>query len=155
MAMANSQLPVPLPTGGWGRSRSAAPFFPAARHAGRPMPSLLVMVCWVQAIYFLATGVWPLVSIGTFMAVTGPKRDVWLVRTVGVIVAVVGGVLAMAAGRGAISAEVATLAVGSAAALAAVDVFYVANRTIPKIYLLDAAAEAVLIAAWGVAWFGP
>jgi hypothetical protein len=30
-------------------------------------------VALIQGVYFVATGVWPLVSIRTFMAITGPK----------------------------------------------------------------------------------
>ena len=44
------------------------------------------------------------------------------------------------------------LAAGSAAALGAVDVIYVAKRVIPPIYLADAVPEAILVALWGVAW---
>jgi hypothetical protein len=40
-----------------------------------------------QGVYYLLTGVWPLPSIGSFQRVTGPKTDLWLVRTVGVLVA--------------------------------------------------------------------
>ena len=40
------------------------------------------------------------------------------------------------------------LAISSAAGLAVIDVVYVKKRTISPLYLLDAAAEAVLIAAW-------
>ena len=39
-----------------------------------------------QAIYYIATGVWSLVGIRSFQAVTGPKIDTWLVKTVGVLV---------------------------------------------------------------------
>jgi hypothetical protein len=46
-------------------------------------------VALVQGLYFLMTGLWPLVSIGTFQHVTGPKIDLWLVNTVGVLVEVV------------------------------------------------------------------
>jgi hypothetical protein len=87
------------------------------------------------------------------MAVTGPKVDVWLVRTVSVLVTVVGEVIAMAAWRRAITPEILLLAVGCAAALAAVDVVYVARRVIPRIYLADAVAELLLIVGWAVAWF--
>ena len=112
---------------------------------------------WVAAVqghYFFVTGVWPLVSMRTFLAVTGPKVDLWLVRTVGLLIAVVGATLLLAAWRSAVSPEVATLAVGSAAALGGVDAYYVAVGRIPRVYLLDAVAEAALIAAWAVAaWF--
>src|SRR5687767_2403465 len=102
----------------------------------------------VQAAYFFLTGVWPIVHVRSFMAVTGPKRDVWLVKTVGALITVIAVVIAMAAWRRAVSAEIVTLAIASAAALTAVDVWYVARRVIAKIYLVDAVAEVLLIAAW-------
>ncbi len=108
-------------------------------------------VALLQGIYFVLTGVWPLVSIDTFQMVTGPKTDLWLVQTVGVLIAVVGGVLLMAAWRRRTTAEVVLLALGSAAALGAVDVVFVVRKVISPIYLLDAAAEAVLILMWLVA----
>ena len=111
-----------------------------------------------QAAYFFLTGVWPIVHIRSFMAVTGPKRDLWLVRTVGALIAVVALAIGLAAWRvragGQVPPEVALLAAGAAAALGAVDVIYVARRVIDKVYVLDAAAEAVIVAAWAWAWFG-
>ncbi len=52
-----------------------------------------------QGLYYALTGLWPLISISTFQAVTGPKAEHWLVRTVGVLVTVIGGVLALAGRR--------------------------------------------------------
>jgi hypothetical protein len=112
------------------------------------MSGWINIVAWVQAVYFLITGVWPILHIRSFMAVTGPKTDLWLVKTVGVLVSVVGAVIAMAAARDAVSWEIVTLAIASAAALGAVDVIYVTKRVIDRIYLLDAVAEALLIVAW-------
>lgn len=34
---------------------------------------------FIQGCYYLITLIWPLVHIKSFMAVTGYKRDVWLV----------------------------------------------------------------------------
>lgn len=116
------------------------------------MDGLLPWLAAIQAIYFIVTGVWPLVSIRTFMAVTGPKTDVWLVKTVGLLVAVIGAAIGLAAWGGRFTPEVFLLAVGSSAALAAVDVYYHARGVIPRVYLLDAVAEAVLIVAWGALW---
>ncbi|HET9529931.1 MAG TPA: hypothetical protein VFQ92_06240 [Blastocatellia bacterium] len=101
-----------------------------------------------QGGYFLATGIWPLVDIRSFQAVTGPKTDQWLVKTVGVLVGVIGGVLIAAGARRRVTAEVSALAVGSAAGLTAIDVVYVAKRRISPIYLLDAVAEIALIGGW-------
>lgn len=113
---------------------------------------MLHVVAWVQAVYFLITGVWPLVHIDSFMKVTGPKHDLWLVRTVGVLVTVIALTIGVAAWRREIGPPVILLAIASTAALAAVDVVYVARRVIARIYLADALAEVLLIAAWAVAW---
>ena len=116
------------------------------------MDRWLLTLCLVQGIYYTLTGVWPLVHMRSFLAVTGPKTDLWLVKTVGVLVAVIGVVIALAWWRGRVTDEVALLAVGSAAGLMAIDVVYVVKRVIPPIYLADAAAEALLIIAWAIAF---
>ena len=102
----------------------------------------------VQGGYYLLTGVWSLVSPGTFQAVTGPKQDYWLVRTVGVLVGVIGAVLTMAGLRQQTTREVPVLAIGSAAGLAAIDTVYAGQGRISKVYLLDAIVELALVAAW-------
>src|SRR5437588_12237075 len=42
----------------------------------------------MQGAYYAATGVWPLVSIRSFVDVTGPKKERWLMNTVVVRVSV-------------------------------------------------------------------
>ena len=108
-----------------------------------------------QALYYGATGVWPLVAMRGFEAVTGPKTDRWLVRTVGALVAATGLGLAVAAHRGRVAPELALVAAGQAAALAAVDVVYVAGGRIRPVYLLEAAAEVALVVAWARLWRRP
>ena len=105
-----------------------------------------------QALYYIATGVWSLVSIDTFQKVTGPKTDLWLVKTVGVLVIVIGGVVGIGSTRRSTGPEIPMLAVGSAAGLTAIDVVYVAKRRIAPIYLLDALGEIALIIGWAMAW---
>ena len=104
-----------------------------------------------QGVFYLATGVWPLLHMGSFEAVTGPKTDDWLVRTVGVLVAVVGAVLVQAGRRGRVTAEIALLGAGSALGLAAIDVVYSLSGVISSIYLLDAVVELGLAALWLIA----
>ena len=116
------------------------------------MYQLLPWLAGVHAAYFAITGVWPILHIRSFMAVTGPKRDIWLVKTVGVLVTVIGVVIGLAAWRGSFTPEVFVLAVASAAALAWVDVHYHLRGVIPRVYLLDAVAEFVLIAGWVTLW---
>lgn len=119
--------------------------------AGSPrLPSLLLRVlCWIQGIYFLATGVWPLVHIESFVAVTGPKTDIWLVKTVGLLVTAIGIVLISAIWRRRITLEICLLGVLSAAGLASIDIYYsVVVDVIWDIYLLDAIPEIAFIAIW-------
>lgn len=105
-----------------------------------------------QGAYYLLTGVWPFLSIGTFLAVTGPKTDLWLVWTVGALIAVVGAVLFLAGVRRRLSLEIAVLAVGCACALMLVEATFVVERVISPVYLLDATAEAALLALWAYGW---
>ena len=128
---------------------------PSAWPAAVPRTALL----WVQSLYYLITGVWPLVSIRTFQAVTGPKTDHlptgreadhWLVMTVGVLVTAIAFTLLVAAWRKSNAVEAPVLAIGSALALTSIDVIYVTRRVIGPVYLIDAAIELVLIAAWAL-----
>src|SRR5204863_1873170 len=107
----------------------------------------------VQGLYYVPTAVWPLVSMSSFEAVTGPKVDHWLVNTVAVLLLVIGGVFLFSAWRGRVPPETFLLAVGSAVALTAIDVVYVSLGRISPVYLLDAGPELVLIAAWAVVGF--
>lgn len=101
-----------------------------------------------QGLYYAGTGVWPLLHMRSFEAVTGPKVERWLVRTVGVLVAAVGGTLALAGARRRVTPEVALLGAASAAGLGAV---YASRGRIAPVYLADAAVEAGLVLTWAVA----
>jgi hypothetical protein len=102
-----------------------------------------------QGAYYAATGVVPLASRRAFEAVTGPKTEWWLVQTVGVLVAVVGGGLLSAAARDRVTPELTSIAAGCAAALGTIDVVHVARRRIAPTYLVDAAVQAALLAGLG------
>jgi hypothetical protein len=120
------------------------------RPVARTAPSLARGVAALQGLYYLSTGIWPLVSMDTFLLVTGPKTDLWLVETVGLLVGAAGLALLVAAWRG-LSPDAVTLAVGAALALTGIDVVYVTRRVIPPVYMLDALAEVVLLAGWVMA----
>ena len=64
----------------------------------------------IQGAYFVATGVWSRVDIDSFQRVTGPKTDLWLVNTVGVLVTAIGLGLILAGTMETISAEVVLIA---------------------------------------------
>src|SRR5205809_700428 len=73
---------------------AAGPERPTPASEPETRTSVLV-VLWVQTSYFLVTGLWPLISIRTFIRVTGQKTDHlltareadhWLVMTAGVLI---------------------------------------------------------------------
>ena len=103
-------------------------------------------VMLAQGGYYVATGVLPFVSRRAFETLTGPKREWWLVETVGAVVAVVGAGIAGAAARDRVTPELKWIALGCAGALAAIDVVYVARRRIAPTYLVDAALQLSLVA---------
>ncbi len=102
----------------------------------------------IHALYNLVTGIWPLLHMRSFEAISGPKTDRWLVRTVSALVGVIGGAIAMAGARNRVTPEVVGLAIGSSASLAAIDVIYVSRGRISRVYLLDALAQVLLIVGW-------
>jgi energy-converting hydrogenase Eha subunit E len=106
----------------------------------------------VQGTFYVLTGMWPLVSMRTFEAVTGPKVDDWLVHMVGLLAAVIGVVLLVALRSGRVTSELLLLSGGAATAFAAIDLRYGLEGRISPIYLADAAAELMFLAIAGLAW---
>ncbi len=106
------------------------------------------LVAALQGMYFLLTGLWPLIHLRSFLAVTGLKYDIWQVETVGALVTATGAGLVLAAARARVSAEIAVIAIGSAAGLAVIDTIYVLRGRISAIYLVDVILELVIIVAW-------
>ena len=112
------------------------------------MASAARPVLRAQGLYYLATGVAPFVSRRLFEAVTGPKREWWLVQTVGGLVTVAGAAMVSSSLRDeSPPAELRAIAAGSAATLAAIDIIYVAKGRIAPTYLLDAALELGFLGA--------
>ena len=104
-----------------------------------------------HAAYLVATGVWPLVHRRSFEAVTGPKRDFWLVRTVGGLAAATGATLGIAVVRGRRSPETVALALGTGLVFGLADLR--AARTESAIYLGDVVVQLALTApAWLAQW---
>jgi hypothetical protein len=112
---------------------------------------MLARLALIQGIFYLLTGLWPIIDIVSFQEVTGPKTDLWLVRTVGVLVSVIGAVFLMAHRSRRVTDEVILLAAGSALGLATIDLVYALSGRISAIYLADAVVEIGLTVLWGFA----
>ena len=106
----------------------------------------------VHGAIYTISGAWPLLALDSFLLVTGPKLDLWLVRTVGLLLALDGLVLLACAVRRSVPGAVVALVCAHALGLALVDLVYVSLGRIPPVYLADALLEALLIAGWSWAW---
>lgn len=102
----------------------------------------------IHGTYYFISGLWPILHMTSFMAVTGPKLDLWLVETVGVLVLFIGLGLLTAAQKNEVSFPLSIIAAGSALGLTCIDVIYVWLGVISPVYLLDAVIELILLTAW-------
>lgn len=101
----------------------------------------------IQGFFYLLTGMWPLISMTSFMMVTGPKKDIWPVKTVGIIISCSGLVfLYTGLVNPMVPVETLLLAVINGLGLAAVDLHYVRKGIIRRVYLLDAGVEILMAA---------
>ena len=119
------------------------------------MKVVLRLTLRVQGIFYVLAGAWPIVHPRMFLAITGPKTDIWLVHMVGALSIVIGAVLFSSANdrRRRVPPQIIALAAGSAIAFVAIDIVYTRAGVLRPVYRVDAALEAlfaviVLIASW-------
>jgi hypothetical protein len=102
-------------------------------------PSCILLL---QGLYFILTGIWGLVDIESFMLVTGPKTDIWLVKTFSGLVLALGLSFVL---NSFMSGNTSTLITAAlcAISLTIADTYYSLNGIISKIYLADGALELI------------
>jgi hypothetical protein len=108
-------------------------------------PLTIERVLGAQAAYYLVGGLWPLVHYRSFERVTGPKREAWLVKTVGGLLLTVAAANSLALRRGTVPPEVRLVGAGTAATLAAIDVTYRRRGRLNWAYAVDAVAQGALV----------
>ena len=83
-----------------------------------------------------------MIDIGSFMRVTGPKTDMWLVKMVGLLTVAISVTLFTGEKEG---PTIKVLALSAALAYLAIDLYYYFNGTLNVVYLGDAVLEAIMI----------
>jgi hypothetical protein len=111
-------------------------------------PTVKFAVARVQGLFYVVTGLWPIVHIGSFLFVTGPKTDLWLVQSFGALLVAVGCVMLLSTAEDRLGLTCKRLGIAVAAALAGADLVFALRGTIARIYLADAALELLFIVAW-------
>ena len=101
-----------------------------------------------QGTYTLITAIWALMDIDSFMAVTGPKTDIWLVKTVAALLVPIAISLLYPVFFESTFWQPFLLGCTTAIALAIIDFYYSANDVISNIYMWDGVAESVFAMVW-------
>lgn len=111
-----------------------------------------MILALVHGLYNVAGGLWPLLHMESFEIVTGPKRDEWLVRTVGAILLFVGLLLLHdAIIRRRIDRTLRLVAGGVAGVLGTVALVSSLTGIISVVYLFDGLAHCGFFSAWLIA----
>jgi len=106
-----------------------------------------------QGVYYFLIGLWPVLQAGSFLAATGHQTDVWLVRTLGLLLMVIGATLCLAAYRRQRQLEVVLLALASAGALAGIHLWFLVTEHISFVYLVDTLLELGILFVWFYGWY--
>jgi hypothetical protein len=116
--------------------------------AGNFVPDVQRLLALGQGLYDLLGGLWPLVDMDSFEAVTGAKLDGWLVRTVAGMMVVIGAVLIRDASRGMIPGSMKIVAAGISLVLGLVALFGAMSDRIHQLYLIDGLVHLGFVAGW-------
>ena len=98
----------------------------------------------------MVCGLCPVAHVRSFEAVFGRKTDRFLEYTVAGLMMVVGWSQWRSNQAPGGAAHARTVGIGTAGTLLAIDLIFAPPRRIPATYLLDAAVEAVWLAAWAL-----
>ena len=98
-----------------------------------------------QSLFYIVMGAWPLVPLRSFLYVTGPKKDIWLLNTVSWLILAVGAALAVTCLEESYSLASLVLAVLTSAFLAGIDIYFSHKKVISKVYLFDAGVEILFL----------
>ena len=106
-------------------------------------------LAYAHGLYYLCGALWPLISLASFEAVTGNKRDEWLVRTVAGLMLVLGALLLHDAHvHHRIARSLGIMAGGMAGVLGAVAIISSLSGRISWLYLPDGIIHLSFACGW-------
>lgn len=104
----------------------------------------------VQGSYTLLTALWALIDIKSFMEVTGPKTDVWLVKTVAVLLLPIGVCFLWGFFFNTDRLLIIVVGIMTSTGLAFIDFYYTINGTIKWVYQADGYLELLFLLVWTI-----
>ncbi|AZB35831.1 hypothetical protein [Chryseobacterium bernardetii] len=100
-----------------------------------------------QLFYYLLTAVWPFVHLESFFAVTGPKTDIWLVKTVSLLLFPY-TFLILYIMHVRYSPLITVTIILGCLGLAGIDLYYYLKGVIRWVYLIDFILELIFVMYW-------
>jgi hypothetical protein len=107
----------------------------------------------IQIVYYLFTACWELSGIESFLGVTGLKSDIWLVKTVSVLVISILAYLVSDLFSTADRRPVITLAAYCCLSVACIDFYYAGKNIISPLYYVDGVLQLLLLFTWIIILF--
>lgn len=101
----------------------------------------------IHGIYYAIAGIWPLLHLKSFLLVTGSKRDLWLVKQVGLL-AFAAAIVMFVGYNSSIDNVLYVHVIAFPITFLIVDVYYSLKGIISNVYLVDAMIQLALIIAY-------
>jgi hypothetical protein len=102
----------------------------------------------IQGTYISITSLWPLIHLHSFLQITGFKADIWLLKTVSLLLLCIGISFIMQSAQRVYAVGIRLLAINVAVALAAVDFYYTTTGTISERYAIDGFIQLLFVSLW-------
>lgn len=108
----------------------------------------LHILLWTQGLYTLLTAAWAIIDIDSFMKLTGPKTDIWLVKTVAAVLVSIGLFFLTCIFVRSSVVPMAVLAITSSLGLICIDFYYSSKKIISSIYQADGILQIIFVICW-------
>ena len=111
--------------------------------------SIYRLLLIVQGFYTFITALWAIIDIDSFMQVTGPKTDIWLVKTLSIVLVAVGLTL-LAHLKHSEQPVYPAIVLGAltSVSLAFIDFYYTSKNVISFVYAFDGMIEIFFFLGW-------
>jgi hypothetical protein len=110
------------------------------------------VISFLQGLYYVITGGWPVVHLQSFMSFTGTKTDGRLVKAMGLLFVAIGIGLMINQTR---EKGIVIIALLTPLFMAITDIYYATAGRISNVYYIDAMAEVVIMILWLIALLSP
>lgn len=108
----------------------------------------LNIIPFFQAVYFFLTAIWPFIHLESFLFVTGPKTDIWLVKTVSLLLLPYAVLLVYLSFSGKKNLIIALSISICCLSLIIIDLYYYFKGVIRWVYLIDCFLQIFFLIYW-------